>query len=224
MTPGPGRRAARLFLAAVTPVLPALLILPAWLMLPALRVLPALLVVSATPAAAQAGPPPAKIEACAACHGKDGNAPIPATPSLAGQPALFLENQLVMIREGLRPIPQMTGLLDRITDEEIVAIAAHYARQSPKASPAGARDDARMARGKERADALHCGSCHLPDYRGRDQVPRLVGQREDYLLLSLRQFRNNEAVGRDTIMAATLHGVSAEDLEAMAHYLAHLTP
>lgn len=165
-----------------------------------------------------------KIEICSACHGKDGNAVVPATPSLAGQPALFIENQLVMIREGLRDVPMMKGMLESITDEDISAIATHYAAQAPKAAPSGPRDEARFVRGRERADALHCGSCHLPTYRGRDQVPRLSGQREDYLLHSMRQFQRNEAVGRDTIMAATLFGVSDADVEALAHYLAHLEP
>lgn len=167
---------------------------------------------------------PARLEQCTACHGQDGNAVLPQTPSLAGQPALFIENQLVMIREGLRPIPQMNALLDGISDEEISALAAYYAKRAARATPQGARDEGRAARGKERADALHCGSCHLPDYRGRDQVPRLAGQREDYLLHSMRQFQAGTAVGRDTIMAATLHGVSADDLEALAHYLGHLAP
>lgn len=38
------------------------------------------------------------------------------TPSLAGQPKLFIENQLVLIQEGLREILQMKGLLDKVTD------------------------------------------------------------------------------------------------------------
>jgi cytochrome c553 len=65
-----------------------------------------------------------------------------------------------------------------------------------------------------------CGTCHLPNYVGREQMPRLAGQREDYLLHSMRQFRNNTATGRDTIMAASLHGMNDDDLKAIAHYLA----
>jgi cytochrome c553 len=55
-------------------------------------------------------------------------------------------------------------------------------------------------------------------------MPRLAAQREDYLLYSMRQFVSNQAVGRDTIMAASLHGMTDADLQALAHYLAHLKP
>ena len=42
-----------------------------------------------------------KLQTCAACHGKDGNSSIPGTPSIAAQPRIFLENYLVLTREGI---------------------------------------------------------------------------------------------------------------------------
>ena len=51
-------------------------------------------------------------------------------------------------------------------------------------------------------------------------MPRLAGQREDYLLQSMRQFKSNLASGRDTIMAAALYGVGEDELVDLAHYLA----
>ena len=53
-------------------------------------------------------------------------------------------------------------------------------------------------------------------------MPRLAGQRETYLLHSMRQFKNNQATGRDTIMAASLYGIADQDLVAIAHYLSQL--
>ena len=189
----------------------------------ALVVLAGLLVAAAIPpvAAQDVG---ARLQACAACHGADGNSTMPNVPSLAGQPKLFVENQLVMIREGLRDIPQMKGLLVGISDADMSAIAAHYANQPARLAPAAARDDQRFDRGRQQAEVLRCGSCHLPDYRGREQMPRLAAQREDYLLYSMRQFQSNQAIGRDTIMAASLHGVAPADLEALAHFLAQSPP
>ncbi len=166
----------------------------------------------------------ARLQACAACHGADGNSTMPNVPSLAGQPKLFVENQLVMIREGLRDIPQMKGLLVGISDADVSAIAAHYAKQPARLAAAAARDDQRFERGRQQAEVLRCGSCHLPDYRGREQMPRLAAQREDYLLNSMRQFQSNQAIGRDTIMAASLHGVAPADLEVLAHFLAQSPP
>ncbi len=165
----------------------------------------------------------ARLMACAACHGADGNSQLPNIPSLAGQPRVFLENQLVIIREGLREIPQMKGLLDGVSDAEITAMAVHFARQPARVSlPPG--DPALMAQGKALAEGMRCGICHLPDYRGREQMPRLAAQREDYLLYSMLQFKNNQATGRDTIMAASLYGVSDGDLKALAHFLARAAP
>lgn len=173
-------------------------------------------------AAAQALPE--RLAACAACHGAGGApAPLANTPTLAGQPPVFLENSLVMIREGLRDIPAMKGLLDGVSDADLSAMAKHFAEQPTKPQP-GPRDAALFARGQQLADGNRCASCHLPNFAGREQMPRLAGQREDYLLHSMRQFLNGQATGRDTIMAASLHGLKDDDLKALAHHLSQLAP
>jgi cytochrome c553 len=161
----------------------------------------------------------AKLTVCAACHGADGNSTMSGSPSLAGQPRIFLENNLIMIREGIRDIPAMKGQLDGLTDPQIIAIAKFYASQTIKPEH-GKHHDALYERGKLLSKQALCGTCHLPNYVGREQMPRLAGQREDYLLHSMRQFRNNTVTGRDTIMAASLHGMNDDDLKAIAHYLA----
>ena len=66
---------------------------------------------------------PARVAVCGACHGANGNSQLKDVPSLAGQPKVFLENQLVLIREGMRDIPQMKGLLDNVPDAELTALA-----------------------------------------------------------------------------------------------------
>ena len=163
----------------------------------------------------------AKVQVCGACHGPDGNSKIAGTPSLAGQPKTFLENQLVMIREGMRDIPAMKGQLDGVNDATIIALAKFYA-SSPAVSQAGVRNPALFEKGPVISKEALCGTCHLPNYVGRDQMPRIAAQREDYLLYSMRQFRSNQAIGRDTIMAASLYGMSDDDLKAIAHYLSQL--
>ena len=172
---------------------------------------------------AHAQPAPALAVACGACHGADGRSRIENIPSLAGQPKIFLENQMVLIREGMREIPAMKGMMNGVSDGQITELAAHYAGMAPD-RPTAQPEPTLDARGRDLALAGRCGTCHLPDYRGREQMPRLSGQREDYLLHSMRQFMNNQAVGRDTIMAASLHGLSDADLKAIAHHLAHTAP
>lgn len=172
-------------------------------------------------AAAQSIAP--RLALCGACHGTDGNSQVLDIPSLAGQPRIFLENQLVMIREGMRDIPAMKGTLEGVTDADIAALARHYAGQAVKAT-SSPPERSLFERGRQLASEMRCGICHLPHYQGREQMPRLAGQREDYLLHSMRQFRSNQAVGRDTLMSAALYGVSDLDLQAMAHYLARVSP
>ena len=163
----------------------------------------------------------ARVAACAACHGAAGQSGTALTPSLGGQPRLFIENQLVLIREGLREVPVMQALLAGVSDEEIGQLAAYFASQPPmrseqKSEPALARAGAALAQSRM------CGTCHLADYRGQQQVPRLAGQRLDYLVFSMQQFRDKPGPGRDTIMAATLRGLSDAELTQLAHYLTAL--
>ena len=170
----------------------------------------------------QAQPPAATLAACGACHGADGNAPVAAFPSLAGQPALFIENQLVLIREGLRDVPVMKPLMEGLSDEQIVALAKHYAAL-PAAPKPGVPQPDKARLGEQVARRMLCGTCHLPSFRGQAQVPRLAGQNEEYLLLAMKQFRDSPGPGRDTIMAASLYGASDADLAHLAHFLAHFS-
>lgn len=156
-----------------------------------------------------------------ACHGPQGNSQIPAIPSLAGQPRIFIENQLVLIREGLREVPQMKGLLDGVKDDEIVQMAGYFAAQAPTRAATGPANEAQYRRGQALASRGLCGSCHLPDFTGRQQIPRLAGQHEVFLLQSMKQFRDHPGPGRDTIMAASLYGFKDDELADLAHFLAH---
>lgn len=163
---------------------------------------------------------PARLELCVACHGPQGNSQNPQIPSLAGQPRIFVENQLVLIREGLRDIPTMKGVLDGLSDPDLIALAQYFAAQKPAPMPAGV-DAARYQRGKELAAQSLCGSCHLPTYQGREQVPRLAGQQEAFLREVMLEYRDKPGPGRDTVMTNALRGFTDDQLDDMAHFLAH---
>ena len=175
------------------------------------------------PAGAQQPVPAARLALCGTCHGDDGQSRLAGVPSLAGQPRLFIENRLVMIREGLSEIAPMKGMLDGLSDAELTDLSHHFAAK-PAPPPATTRDATRAARGARLAERALCGSCHLPDHRGREQIPRLAGQREDYLLASMRQFLGGMVKGRDTAMINALQGLGDADLVDLAHYLATLGP
>jgi len=183
----------------------------------------AMVLLGAAAAAAAAEPRADRLAQCAACHGPEGRSATPGTPSLAGQPRLFVENQLVIIREGLREVPAMADLVRGMSDDEISALATYYASRPPR-PPAPATLPGRKRAGAELSRRLLCGSCHLGDYSGQQQVPRLAGQDEAYLLQAMKQLRDRPGPGRDTIMAATLRGLSDDDLVNLAHHLAHAAP
>ncbi|MBM3528461.1 MAG: cytochrome c4 [Alphaproteobacteria bacterium] len=173
------------------------------------------------PAAAAAQTPTLaeRIEACGACHGVDGNSPMEKIPSLAGQPELFIANQLILMREGVRPVEAMTPFVKDLKDDTVVALARHYAALQPK--PSGeAADPALAARGAEIGKTKRCDSCHLPTLAGSAQIPRIGKQRIDYLIHSLKQFRDSPHPGADTIMSGAVAGLSDADLAALAHYAA----
>ena len=126
----------------------------------------------------------------------------------------------MLIREGLRDIPQMKGLLDTLKDPELVALAIYFAAQTP-AKPSGSINREVFDRGQALAAKMLCGTCHLPDYSGRQQMPRLAGQNEAFLAYSMKQFRDHAGLGRDTVMSASLFGLKDNDLADLAHYLAN---
>jgi cytochrome c553 len=160
-----------------------------------------------------------RIQLCAACHGEDGNSTNPQIPSIAGQPKLFVENQLILFREELRKSDQMLPVVKGLKDPEIIKLAEHFSKLSAKGMESGAPDPRLMKIGTEKAKELRCGICHLSDFSGQNQIPRLAGQREAYLEAEMRAYRDGKRTGGDTIMAAALYGVSDADIKALAHYL-----
>ncbi|MEW6689077.1 MAG: c-type cytochrome [Pseudomonadota bacterium] len=162
-----------------------------------------------------------RLGVCAGCHGADGNSVTAGVPSLAGQPRVFLENYLVLTREGIAGTDVMRQLLKGVPDREIVLLASHFSALPVKAS-SNPVDKNLFQKGKQVAAANRCGSCHLPDFSGREQMPRLAGQREEYLAEAMHAYRQNRRPGGDTIMAAALYGIPEADLKALAHYLSRL--
>jgi len=159
--------------------------------------------------------------ACVSCHGDNGNSTVANIPSLAGQPRIFLENQLVMIREGLREIPEMNGLLKQVSDQQIQELSTLLSSQSLEPPPKANKELIKFARGEELSKKSLCGTCHMPQYQGQNQVPRLAGQREDYLLKTMIAMRDGKAVGRDTMMSGVLAGFTDQQISAMAHFFSN---
>src|SRR5438309_4327993 len=107
---------------------------------------------------------------CAACHGADGNSPIPANPKLASQVPEYLQKQLANFKpaEGKRADrenPIMGGMVASLSAEDMRDVAAYYATRQAKPGAARNRDafafGRKIWRGGDVAKGLPaCAACH----------------------------------------------------------------
>ena len=162
-----------------------------------------------------------KAERCQSCHGAGGNATIPGTPSLAGQPAWFTHWALIKYRDGRRKDPQMSPFAVNLSDADMADLAAYYAAQSPRVRPQVV-DAAKAAEGKRLADAHHCTACHRQDLSGQHHVPRVAGQDLEYLLRLLRAYKAQTMSDLDGFMTAAAQPLTDAEMESLAHYMATL--
>jgi len=162
-----------------------------------------------------------KIAACTACHGETGQSPDANVPSIGGQPKLFVMYQLFFYREGRRANPEMNIITKDMSDAELTAISEFVAGLPAPPPSSAAIDKARYRRGAELADKRICGACHNADYSGREQMPRLAGQGEAYLVKSFREYQAGTRVGTQAAMAEAVGGLSDSDFADLAYYLQH---
>ncbi len=172
-------------------------------------------------ALAQGGSLSERIQTCEVCHGEDGNSRMENIPSIAGQPAFFIVNQLILMRERVRPVEAMEPFVKDLKDEDAVVLANHFAKLTPRPSDEKI-DPSLVKRGEALSVARRCGSCHLPTLAGQEQIPRIGKQRVDYLVKSLKEFRDGTRLGADTNMSVPVVGLSDADLAALAQYAASL--
>jgi cytochrome c553 len=181
----------------------------------------AAVLVTALPAAAQSGPLAEKLQLCAACHGEDGNSKIEKIPSLAGQPAFFVLNQLFLMREGVRKVEAMAAIVKDLKDQDLTDLSEHFAKLTPKRSDEPV-DPELVKHGQEIAARQRCASCHMPTLAGQEQMPRVAKQRIDYLVPTLKSYRDHPRDGADTAMSPPVGGLRDADITALAHYAASL--
>ena len=157
---------------------------------------------------------------CLLCHGESGQSRIPGVPSLGGQPEFFLTVQLLMFRDKMRHIEPMTGMMKNWSDDDLRRAADILAKLPPPSREEAPLDPVRVDRARALIQQQHCNFCHNGDYSGAQNAPRLAGQREDYLLKALRDYRSNSRRAYDTSMADALEPLSDDALQDLAHYLA----
>jgi len=159
---------------------------------------------------------------CLACHGQGGQSLIPDTPSIGGQPFFFAVAQLFLFRRGGRANTAMNEVAGPMTDDDLRAFGEWVSKLPPPRPPQEPADPARLKRGAALVRQRPCTSCHNPDFSGREQMPRLAHQREEYLLRAMREYKSGARIGYGSSMSEELIGLSDADLQDLAHFLANL--
>jgi cytochrome c553 len=159
---------------------------------------------------------------CVGCHGEGGISQMENIPSLAAQPDLFIQWQLVFFRAGTRKNEQMQPVVEQLNNEDIRNLGAYYASLAP-ATPKPDDNPDLSKKGAQAAVGRRCASCHMDTYAGTKAVARVAGQREEYLVKALHDYKSGvRAGGAMAAMADVAFSLSEEEIEALAHYLAHL--
>ena len=179
--------------------------------------------IAASPALAQpsSGEKPATAEACAECHGPDGNSTDPRYPNLAQQTARYIYLQLKDFKEGRRKDPQMTPIAEKLDGKDMLALADWYSKQKEK--PTGfSADPKKVEAGRKVAEAVLCSMCHGGDFRGQNEVPHEAGQHYAYIKKQLLDFRAKRRTNDGGNMTSVTSTLTDEQIEDLAQYVANL--
>ena len=177
-----------------------------------------LAILAALPAGAQSLD--ARLPTCFACHGEKGQSQLPDIPSLGAQPAFYTTVQMLMFRDKLRVTEPMNEMAKGLTDDDLRKVGEIISKLPPPEPVADTPDAARMERARALGVQHRCNFCHQSNYQGLDNVPRLAGQREDYLLKALRGYKDNSRRGYDAQMSEVVYPMKDEDFADLAYFLA----
>lgn len=160
-----------------------------------------------------------KAQLCLLCH-KPGFAAAYA-PLLEAQPARYLYSQVRAFREKRRGPPEMQANVASLSDKDVRDIAAYFAARKPPRITFSL-DPARVALGRQRAVELRCADCHLPDYAGKDDVPRLAGQVPGYTTEQLNRFQSGKRMHDKGAVPGALRDLTEQDAENLGQYFASI--
>jgi cytochrome c553 len=183
---------------------------------------------------AQAGA--AKAATCVACHGLNGNSVNPEWPVIAGQNAVYAQDQILRIRDGKRPVPLMQPMVVDLTNQDVADLAAHFATQTPtglEADPSYWKAGEALYRaGDTQRGIPACAACHGPVGRGIPAAgyPALQAQHSVYTIKQLNDYATGVRYAKDAegrpqagpnaaIMNTIAQRLTAEDRRNLASYL-----
>jgi cytochrome c553 len=160
-------------------------------------------------------------EPCFACHGPEGNSVNPAWPILAGQSWRYIYIQLKDFQEGRRSDPLMSPMAATLSRDDMIALGNYFAAQKPRAIDFKA-DGAKVEAGRKINDAVLCPMCHLGEFKGQNEIPRVAGQWPQYVVKQLQDFRAKRRTNDGGNMTSVSFTLTDTDIENLSHYIANL--
>lgn len=188
----------------------------------AIRGLAAALLVSLAALPVSAATIEERLAPCLACHGAEGQSALAGVPSLGAQPAFYVTTQLYMFRARMRVVEPMNSMTKGLSDADLRDMANAISKLPPPLPATGPPDPARVERARALIQQHHCNFCHNQDFSGEENVPRLAGQRQDYLVKALSEYKSNTRRAYDASMADVIYPLTDADILDLAHFLARL--
>ena len=98
----------------------------------------------------------------------------------------------------------MSEMTKGFTDDDLRKFSEFLSKLPPPPARRISGDPARMQAGRALITQHRCNSCHNLDLTGRENIPHIANQREDFLVKTLREYRDNIRHGYDGVMASVL--------------------
>lgn len=172
------------------------------------------------------------IENCNGCHGPGGVSEWSDMPTIAGLSEFYHADQLYIYRDGERPCAEseyrrgdtgkaattMCAAAESLSEEEIDAVAAHYAEM--EFVPAEQEFDAELAAAGEKLHADNCAICHSDGGSNpEDDAGILAGQWMGYMKETFDEYLADERP-QPGAMKQRMDALSEEDATALLHFYA----
>jgi cytochrome c553 len=154
-------------------------------------------------------------QACAGCHGVDGNSTTPGIPTLAGQQPLYFISAVKDYLNGDRKMAskEKTAMVKALNQVDIEAMALYFASQ--QAAQRSAPPVGNVAAGEPLS--ADCGACHGAKGVSTDPtIPTLAGQDAQYLVDAIKAYQDDARHQED--MHQSLSKRSHTDIEHIAAF------
>lgn len=155
---------------------------------------------------------------CGYCHGKDGNSVKNYIPNLAQQNPEYLLKQFMMFSNGERQSYVMQQLAKSLNDEEKINLSLYYSSMQVTVTEKVSGSQ----KGHDKYQGF-CFACHGEKGLGNKDLPRLAGQKKEFLVKTLTAFKEGKKSRSTSPMVKIMKAIKSSDIEPLADYIASMT-